>query len=646
VTVLDQRTLSATPAGAGWYSDPIDPSRLRWWDGSSWTARLAATKPSGPTQRGVQTFAPRTGAAVPPSPVDAPTPTLQFPVIEQQTPPATGGVSLATDPIASLEGMFAIDRTDDSTDAASRVPAEMPAPAPASVVAAGPAAPPAATPSAFPARSAALGTAAIAAAALGAAAGRRASTPLPVPAPDAPADDAPLFLTDALSAELGLPGRRRAVDPAASADAAAFVPGGRRARRHAEAMAAMSTTAPLSASADASRAGADSASKPAMDALEAAVDATVVPDAVEVDVQNEAQIEAEAGGTEADELATASTPVAEPLTRVTPALVEPTVDPELGDTAELLARLNLLDDAPRTAALPVAEADHDIADAPVAPVPAASGVDAPSVLPAVAPAFALPAELRAPAEPSVRTRPSAPAQTPTPAPSDDDLNEFAGVFGPLTPRNRDKVDVTEPTRWTTGSAWVLALSPVLTAAIAVGTALLAITGSINEAQTRWYVIGANLVLLAVLLLSTIADRRALRAAGYPSTASEFWLLLTPLAYLIARTVSVRSVLGRGGAPLWTHIGLTAAAGALGVGAMLMPQLTPASVESQYEAALEQALGAEGTVATVTCPADITGTSGATYACSGVTGDGTVLSIAVEMQDEGRFAYTVTDPAAG
>jgi hypothetical protein len=32
-------------AGSGWYPDPLDPVRLRWWDGAVWTARIARLEP-------------------------------------------------------------------------------------------------------------------------------------------------------------------------------------------------------------------------------------------------------------------------------------------------------------------------------------------------------------------------------------------------------------------------------------------------------------------------------------------------------------------------------------------------------------------------------------------------------------------------
>lgn len=51
-------TLQFTLPAAGWYRDPYDPSRLRWWDGRKWTAYVAPL----PTQRPVRRRSPFTRA--------------------------------------------------------------------------------------------------------------------------------------------------------------------------------------------------------------------------------------------------------------------------------------------------------------------------------------------------------------------------------------------------------------------------------------------------------------------------------------------------------------------------------------------------------------------------------------------------------
>lgn len=36
-----ESTNAAGPVGPGWHPDPLDPARLRWWDGTTWSARVA-----------------------------------------------------------------------------------------------------------------------------------------------------------------------------------------------------------------------------------------------------------------------------------------------------------------------------------------------------------------------------------------------------------------------------------------------------------------------------------------------------------------------------------------------------------------------------------------------------------------------------
>lgn len=669
--MLDQRTLSAGPAAAGWYADPLDPARLRWWDGESWTARLAATKPSGPTRRAIPDLPAieDTVPAVPPTRIafdvaaDEPlAKTRELPVVTEVpvvSPDRPGGVSLATDPIASLENLFS-EPDDEAPDASAEISGSAAAPFAGSAPLAAPlAAVPAAVAASFVVPPVA----------------GPAPTQAPAPAPATFEDtEVPTFLTDA-AGDLTLPKRHRAEVEPPAVDPAAFVPGGRRARRHAEALAAASA-APTEARTDETE-------------PDETVPDGIVPTGIATDETAPAAAEEstpDAPAVSAAEVLAAVTAAAVPAApspaaaaaaapliaaAVAPELVEPVLTAALAapaDTAEIVARINREarehDEPVQTASLPVTDEDEiedeDVDDAPVDAVPVVASAlplpVAPSVLPTRpeaehTPAFTLPKALATPAPAPAEATPhfewkagtessAAPAQQ-----EDDELNEFAGVFGSLTPSNRVTVEA-EPEKWSTGAAWTLALAPVLTAVIALGIAVLSLTGSINEAQTRWYVIGANLVLFAVFLLSAMADRRALKAAGHTRTASEFWLLLSPLGYLIARTIRVRRQLGRGSAPLWVHVAALVAIGAAGAGAAMLPQAAPAAAESQYEAALEQALAAQGTEATVTCPADIAGTVGATYTCTAVAADGSMLSLGIEMQDEGRFAYTVSDAAQG
>ncbi|MDU2258846.1 MAG: DUF2510 domain-containing protein [Actinomyces sp.] len=81
---------------AGWYSDPSNPSQLRWWDGTQWTnntqAAQGAAQASAP-QRPVTTTS-SSYSAVPQSPLAANSGSAQAHYQAQQGgyPPAQGGI--------------------------------------------------------------------------------------------------------------------------------------------------------------------------------------------------------------------------------------------------------------------------------------------------------------------------------------------------------------------------------------------------------------------------------------------------------------------------------------------------------------------------------------------------------------------------
>ncbi|WP_315580246.1 DUF2510 domain-containing protein, partial [uncultured Actinomyces sp.] len=80
---------------AGWYSDPSNPSQLRWWDGTQWTNNTRAAQ--GTTQASVPqrpvTTTSSSYSAVPQSPLAANSGSAQAHYQAQQGgyPPAQGG---------------------------------------------------------------------------------------------------------------------------------------------------------------------------------------------------------------------------------------------------------------------------------------------------------------------------------------------------------------------------------------------------------------------------------------------------------------------------------------------------------------------------------------------------------------------------
>lgn len=70
---------------------------------------------------------------------------------------------------------------------------------------------------------------------------------------------------------------------------------------------------------------------------------------------------------------------------------------------------------------------------------------------------------------------------------------------------------------------------------------------------RFMQTGFGLIFFLWTAVLATRDRQALVEAGHTETASPCWLLLSPLAYLIARTIRVHQNTGRGFAPLWVYL---------------------------------------------------------------------------------------------
>jgi Protein of unknown function (DUF2510) len=117
---------------------------------------------------------------------------------------------------------------------------------------------------------------------------------------------------------------------------------------------------------------------------------------------------------------------------------------------------------------------------------------------------------------------------------------------PWRPAETERPDVIN-----TLSAWVLALIPLLYPVVLI-TVIFALDIYIPAVK---YGIAAIFVLWMLLLV--VRDSRELKLAGHKKAASPAWILLTPLAYLIARGVYVRRQTDRGFGPLVLWLVLSA-----------------------------------------------------------------------------------------
>ena len=102
-----------------------------------------------------------------------------------------------------------------------------------------------------------------------------------------------------------------------------------------------------------------------------------------------------------------------------------------------------------------------------------------------------------------------------------------------------------PSTSSTESVWALAFTPWIAALASVGAALVY---TLISPQVGALIAGA-LVPLLWMLATAVQDRKSLLRLGFQKPVSEWWILLGPLAYMIARTIRVVGVVQSGRAPL-------------------------------------------------------------------------------------------------
>jgi hypothetical protein len=206
---------------------------------------------------------------------------------------------------------------------------------------------------------------------------------------------------------------------------------------------------------------------------------------------------------------------------------------------------------------------------------------------------------------------------------------------------------TAPIRWNTPGAIAVGFTPWVGLIASVGLVALALLGS---GAWWWWFVGAALLPLLWSIAFAARDRNKLEGWGYEARPSLAWLLLGPLAYLIARTVRVHQRVRRGSLPLWLFIinSVLISALVVGVGAGL-----GASLAARGTAAIEQRteseLGSQGYDYSVACPASLAIFAvGSTFDCVASDATGTVGTVTVKITGpNGTFAYRfMPSPSAG
>jgi hypothetical protein len=122
----------------------------------------------------------------------------------------------------------------------------------------------------------------------------------------------------------------------------------------------------------------------------------------------------------------------------------------------------------------------------------------------------------------------------------------------------------------------MSFTPWLTLLSAIAFAVLVALGA------AWFVVLGAAVLPPLLWIDfAIRDRRRLTTLGYDKRPSWAWVLLSPVAYLIARGIRVHRTVGRGWAPLWVLLAnIVIIAGAnIGVAVVAEATSAPPQVDS-------------------------------------------------------------------
>jgi hypothetical protein len=103
----------------------------------------------------------------------------------------------------------------------------------------------------------------------------------------------------------------------------------------------------------------------------------------------------------------------------------------------------------------------------------------------------------------------------------------------------------------TGAVWLIAFFPAISVAFQLGVLLFA-----PQLATPAFRVGTIIISALFLTIAAFADRAALTSRGLRG-ASPWWMLLSPLAYLIFRGIALRKSGARHWAPVFAILGIAA-----------------------------------------------------------------------------------------
>jgi hypothetical protein len=203
---------------------------------------------------------------------------------------------------------------------------------------------------------------------------------------------------------------------------------------------------------------------------------------------------------------------------------------------------------------------------------------------------------------------------PRPTPMHAPVIRVPEVPQPFAQQPFAQATLATPGKANTVSSWFIALSPVFYAVAYILT--LSNAAAQPGVSYSYGAIAGSIAFVAAIIFAAV-DRHALKKRGYPAPASVWWVLLTPLAYLIVRTVKLRREVGRGSGPLWVWIAAWALSSLLiGVATVqMLPGITNSQNSSSLARGIQEGLNSKGGHYLVTCPPSAPLTVGARFSCT-------------------------------
>ena len=197
---------------------------------------------------------------------------------------------------------------------------------------------------------------------------------------------------------------------------------------------------------------------------------------------------------------------------------------------------------------------------------------------------------------------------------------------------RRRAGVRTTARSATGSAWLIALTPVLT-----------LLAGIAAAYVYFYVTPTPVVFVIAFLLPyllgilwALSDGRALRSRGF-NPPGPLWALLGAIGYLIARRLRVP-----GSGPLAMFLIVGALVIAIPGAAYATGELRPLSHALTIQNTITEDYVNSGRAASINCPPFVdTTTTGTLYTCTATLATGVTKAVWVSIDgSDGQFSYAM------